>query len=98
MHAVVVVALRHIIAFGLCTAVEVFGRIALPAGRPASRVLVCAIELVVIAGPARIAPDHGIEALAAEHRRDSRPQRTSRRKHRRWCESWLQIYADVMKR
>ena len=50
--------------FHLSTAVEVFGRVVLPTGEPKYRVLVCATEPVVSAGPTRMATDYGIEAAA----------------------------------
>ena len=64
MHTIAVLALPDTIAFDLCTAVETFGRAALPTGEPAYRVLVCGAEPVVTAGPMRIATDHGIDATA----------------------------------
>ena len=63
MHTVAVVALADVIAFDLTTAVEVFGRVVLPSGEPAYRVLVCGTAPVVSAGPMRIATDHGIVDL-----------------------------------
>jgi hypothetical protein len=94
-----VVALPDTIAFDLCTAVEVFGRVALPTGRPASRVLVCATEPVVTAGPLRIAPTTASKPSPAAH--------TIVIPGRNGCHGgntgggmnpWLQIYADVMKK
>ena len=41
-----------------------FGRVVLPTGEPGYRVLVCATEPVVSAGPMRMATDYGIEAAA----------------------------------
>lgn len=64
MHTVVVLALPDTIAFDLSTPIEIFGRVRLPAGRPGYRVLVCATEPVVTAGPLRLVTDHGLEALA----------------------------------
>jgi transcriptional regulator GlxA family with amidase domain len=63
VHTVAVLALPDTIAFDLATPVEVFGRVALAAGEPGYRVLVCGFEPVVTAGPLRIATDHGLEAL-----------------------------------
>jgi transcriptional regulator GlxA family with amidase domain len=63
MHTVVVLALPDTVAFDLSTPVEAFGRLRLPSGAPAYRVVVCATEPEVSAGPFRIASDHGLEAL-----------------------------------
>jgi len=63
MHTVVVIALPDTIAFDLSTPVEAFGRVRLPSGAPAYRVVVCGTEPEVTAGPFRIATDHGLEAL-----------------------------------
>ena len=62
MHTVAVLALPDTIAFDLSTAVETFGRVMLPSGEPAYRVLVCGTDAVVDAGPMRIATDHGLDA------------------------------------
>ncbi|WP_192772242.1 GlxA family transcriptional regulator [Plantactinospora soyae] len=51
------------IAFDLSTPVEVFGRVRLPGDRPGYRVLICATEPVVTAGPLRLSADHGLDAL-----------------------------------
>ncbi|WP_127784113.1 helix-turn-helix domain-containing protein [Rhodococcus sp. X156] len=64
MHTVVVLALPDVIAFDLATPVEVFGHARLPDGRPAYRVVVCAEQPTVQAGPLRISVDAGLEALA----------------------------------
>jgi transcriptional regulator GlxA family with amidase domain len=64
MHTVAVVALPDVIGFDLTTAVEVFGRVVLPSGGPAYRVLVCGTEAVVSAGPLRITTEQGIAELA----------------------------------
>jgi transcriptional regulator GlxA family with amidase domain len=64
MHTVAVVALPDVIAFDLATAVEVFGRVMLPPAGAGYRVLVCATDPVVTAGPLRIATDHGVDVLA----------------------------------
>ncbi|MBF9129178.1 helix-turn-helix domain-containing protein [Plantactinospora sp. S1510] len=63
MHTVAVLAMPDTIAFDLSTPVEVFGRVRLPGDRPGYRVLVCATEPVVTAGPLRLAADHGLDAL-----------------------------------
>jgi transcriptional regulator GlxA family with amidase domain len=63
VHTVAVLALPDTIAFDLTTAVEVFGRVVLPSGKPGYRVLVCATAPIVTAGPFRIASDHGIAEL-----------------------------------
>jgi transcriptional regulator GlxA family with amidase domain len=63
MHTVAVLALPDAVAFDLSTPLEVFGRVELPTGAPGYRVVVCAPEPVVAAGPVRIAVDHGLEAL-----------------------------------
>ena len=62
MLTVAVIALPDVIAFDLSTPIETFGRVNLPSGEPAYRVLVCGGEPVVTAGPMRIATDYGIEA------------------------------------
>jgi transcriptional regulator GlxA family with amidase domain len=62
VHTVAVLALPDTIAFDLSTAVETFGRVMLPSGEPAYRVLVCGTDAVVDAGPMRIATDHGLDA------------------------------------
>jgi transcriptional regulator GlxA family with amidase domain len=64
VHTIAVLALPDTIAFDLSTAVETFGRVQLPTGKPGYRVLVCGAEPVVTAGPMRIATDHGIDAAA----------------------------------
>jgi transcriptional regulator GlxA family with amidase domain len=64
VHTIAVLALPDTIAFDLSTAVETFGRVQLPDGEPAYRVLVCGAEPVVTAGPMRIATDHGIDVTA----------------------------------
>ncbi|MBB5874390.1 transcriptional regulator GlxA family with amidase domain [Allocatelliglobosispora scoriae] len=64
MHTVAVLALPDTIAFDLSTPIELFGRVRLPGWRPGYRVLVCAAEPVVTAGPLRLATDHGLDALA----------------------------------
>jgi transcriptional regulator GlxA family with amidase domain len=63
MHTVAILALPDTIAFDLSTPVEAFGRVQLPSGAPAYRVVVCGTEREVGAGPFRIATDHGLEAL-----------------------------------
>ncbi|MFC6021933.1 GlxA family transcriptional regulator [Plantactinospora solaniradicis] len=64
MHTVAVLAMPDTIAFDLSTPVEVFGRVRLPGDRPGYRVLICATEPVVAAGPLRLATDHGLDELA----------------------------------
>ncbi|MFE1166126.1 GlxA family transcriptional regulator [Nocardiopsis sp. NPDC058789] len=64
MHTVVVTAFDGVIGFDLTTPVEVFSRTRLPGGGPAYRVLVCAPEPEVGAGPFRLRADRGLEALA----------------------------------
>jgi len=63
MHTVAVLALPDVIAFDLTTPIEVFGRAVLRGGDPAYRVIVCAAEPEVPAGPVRIAVDSGLDAL-----------------------------------
>jgi transcriptional regulator GlxA family with amidase domain len=63
VHTVVVLALPDTIVFDLATPIETFGRARLPDGRPAYRVIVCATEPVVDAGPLRLGVDAGLEAL-----------------------------------
>lgn len=63
MHTVVALALPDAIAFDLATAVETFGRVRLPDGRPAYRVIVAGSAPTVDAGPLRIATGVGLEAL-----------------------------------
>jgi transcriptional regulator GlxA family with amidase domain len=64
MRTVAVLALPDTIAFDLSTAVETFGRVALPSGEPGYRVLVCGAEPMVSAGPMRIGTDFGLDAAA----------------------------------
>jgi transcriptional regulator GlxA family with amidase domain len=63
MHTVAVVALPDTVAFDLSTPIEVFGRVRLPCGAAGYRVLVCATDPEVAAGPFRIAADRGLDAL-----------------------------------
>lgn len=63
MHTVVIVALPDTVAFDLAVPVEVFGRVRLPSGEPAYRVLVCGPEPEVSAGPFRLVTDRGLDAL-----------------------------------
>ena len=63
MHKVAIVAVPDVIAFDLSVPVEVFGRVALPNGDNAYRVVVCGSEPLVSAGPLRIGTDHGLEGL-----------------------------------
>ncbi|MBO0678334.1 helix-turn-helix domain-containing protein [Mycolicibacterium sp. S2-37] len=65
MHTVAVLALQDAVAFDLSTPVEVFGRVELASGTRGYRVVVCAPDPVVDAGPMRIAVDHGLDALSA---------------------------------
>ncbi|WP_017588025.1 GlxA family transcriptional regulator [Nocardiopsis ganjiahuensis] len=64
MHTVVVTAFDGVVGFDLTTPVEVFSRSRLPGGAPAYRVLVCAPEPEVAAGPFRLRADLGLEALS----------------------------------
>ncbi|MET3859463.1 transcriptional regulator GlxA family with amidase domain [Dietzia sp. 2505] len=64
MHTVAVVALPDVIAFDLATVVETFGRAVLPDGRMAYRVVVAGPGHDVDAGPMRITPGEGLDALA----------------------------------
>jgi transcriptional regulator GlxA family with amidase domain len=63
MHTVVALALPDAIAFDLATAVETFGRVTLPDGRPAYRVIVAGTAPTVDAGPLQIATGVGLEVL-----------------------------------
>ncbi|MEU7768812.1 helix-turn-helix domain-containing protein [Nocardia sp. NPDC049190] len=63
MHTVAVLALDQVIAFDLATPAEVFGRTALPDGRPAYRVRVCGAAATVDAGVFTLRPPYGLEAL-----------------------------------
>lgn len=63
MYTVVALALPDVIAFDLATAVETFGRVTLPDGRLAYRVIVAGTAPTVDAGPLQIATSVGLEAL-----------------------------------
>lgn len=63
MHRVAVLALPGTIAFDLATPIEVFGRVLLPDGSPGYEVVVAGSEPEVDAGPLRLVPGHGLEAL-----------------------------------
>ena len=65
MHTVLVLALPGTIAFDLATPIEVLDRVRLPGDVAGYRVLVCGSELMIDAGPVRLAVDHGLDALAA---------------------------------
>ncbi|GAA4180703.1 GlxA family transcriptional regulator [Gryllotalpicola koreensis] len=63
MYTVAVLALPDAIAFDMATAIETFGRVRLPDGRPGYRLLVAGQEPSVQAGPLRLAIDEGLNAL-----------------------------------
>lgn len=63
MHRVAVLALPGTIAFDLATPIEVFGRVRLPDGRTGYEVVVAGSEPEIDAGPLRLVPGHGLEAL-----------------------------------
>ncbi|MGP3534141.1 GlxA family transcriptional regulator [Microbacterium sp. RD1] len=63
MYTVVVLALPDAIAFDVATPIEAFGRVRLPDGRPAYRILVAGDDRTVSAGPLRLSVDEGLEAL-----------------------------------
>ncbi|MDG4828578.1 helix-turn-helix domain-containing protein [Solwaraspora sp. WMMD1047] len=63
MHTVVVLALPDAIAFDMATAVETFGRVRLPDGRPGYRLVVAGHERSVQAGPLRLSVDEGLDAI-----------------------------------
>jgi len=63
MYLVAVLALPEVIAFDLATPIEVFGRVRLPDGRPAYRVVVAGAEPSVAAGPMRITPEADLGIL-----------------------------------
>jgi transcriptional regulator GlxA family with amidase domain len=64
MHTVAVLALDGVVAFDLAVPMEVFGRARLPGERPAYRVITVGPVDEVDAGPMRIRPSHGLDALA----------------------------------
>lgn len=64
MHTIAVLAMPDVIAFDLATPVEVFGRARLLDGRSAYRVVVCAAEPTVQAGPLRISVEASLDVLA----------------------------------
>jgi len=64
MHTVAVIALDGVLAFDLSTPVELFGRVRLPNGQPAYRVLVCAATGEVSAGPFVMRVPWGLDKLA----------------------------------
>jgi transcriptional regulator GlxA family with amidase domain len=63
VHRVAVLALPGTITFDLATPVEVFGHVELPDGSPAYEVVVAGSEREIDAGPVRIVPGHGLDAL-----------------------------------
>lgn len=63
MHTVAVLAVPDVIGFDLATPVETFRFVRLPDGRPGYRVIVAGDDPWVEAGPMRIAPGAGLEAL-----------------------------------
>jgi transcriptional regulator GlxA family with amidase domain len=62
-HRVVVLALPGTIVFDLATPIEVFGRVRLPDGRPGYEVVVAGSAPQIEAGPLRLVPGHGLDAL-----------------------------------
>lgn len=63
MYTVIVLALSDAIAFDMATAIEIFGRVRLPDGRPGYRVVVAGPERKVQAGPLALSVDEGMDAL-----------------------------------
>jgi len=63
MYTVAVLALPNAIAFDMATAIETFGRVRLPDGRPGYQVVVAGPEQTVQAGPLRLAITEGVDAL-----------------------------------
>ncbi|MCF3135124.1 GlxA family transcriptional regulator [Streptomyces olivochromogenes] len=66
MHTVAVLALDQVIPFDLTAAIDAFGWVRLPDGRPAYRVRVCspAREVSAAAGAFTVRAPYGLEALA----------------------------------